>query len=122
MLGYFEEGITGRPAGLPPEMARLSLNELSKLVLAQSGESDADNVEERAWRRSLPVCHLAAALQVFMRASVNSPGIDSIGYPLGDDQLHRLVIEFAQFHEDMVLKDPRFGVKADDLVRLRYAA
>lgn len=120
-LGYFEEGITGRPPALPPEMARLSLNELSKLVLPQSGESNPDNLEKRAWRASLPVCHIAAALQVLMRASADSPEIDAIGYPLCDGDLHRSVIEFAQFHEDMVLKDPRFGVKAENLIRLRLA-
>ena len=48
-------------------MQRLSLNELSKLVLSQSGESNSENVERRAWRETLPVIHLAAAMQIAAR-------------------------------------------------------
>jgi hypothetical protein len=121
-LGFFEEGITGCAATLPTGMVRLSLNELSKLALPQSGESNPENLEKRTWRASRGVFHIAAALQVSLRVSAQSPEIEALGYPLWDNELHRRVIEFAQFHEEMVLRDERFGVKPDELVHLRYAA
>ena len=42
--GFFQEALTKMPAVLPESMARLSLNELSKLVLSESGQSDSENV------------------------------------------------------------------------------
>src|SRR5208282_4703115 len=78
-LGFFEEGITGRPARLPPAMLRLSLNQLSELVQSQSGESITENIERRAWRDSRPVIHLAAAMQIVIRAM--APDQEAVGYP-----------------------------------------
>ena len=117
-LGFFEEGLTKRPARLPPCMRRHSLNELTNLVLDQSGESDPENVEKRTWRRSLPVISLATAYQVVMRYS------DAGGIPFSSDLqdlgTHRRVVKVAEIHEQVVLSDRRFGIAPDKLIRFRW--
>ena len=60
--GYFQEWFDQRPAVLTASMARLSINELAKLVQPESGESDPENTEKRTWRPSRPVFHLVSAL------------------------------------------------------------
>jgi len=98
-------------------MLRLSLNELSKLVQSQSGESDPENIERRAWRESRPVIHLAAAIQTLLR--IMGPDQEKVGYPLDNASLHEMVVQLAEFNEQIVLSDERFGVRPENLVRIR---
>ena len=116
--GFFQEAITERPAILPATMARLSLNELSKLVLHESGQSDPENVEKRAWSESRPVIHLAAAFDVL--GDFRNPGVKELGYDLQDLETHRAIVDLARAHESVVLADPRFGAGPDDLIRFRW--
>ena len=117
-FAFFGEGLTGQPAKLPPSMRRLSLNELSKLVLSQSGQSDPENVERRPWRDARPVIHLAAAMQ--LAAMIFSRRQDAaFGYNIHDSDLHSFTVSLAELHEQIVLSDQRFGVQADSLIRIR---
>ena len=61
-MAYLKEVATGKPPKLPHGIKRLSLNQLSEMVLEDTRETMAENVEERVWRASLPVIHLAAAM------------------------------------------------------------
>jgi hypothetical protein len=116
-LGFFQEGHSGQPAKLPTSMKRHSLNELAKLVQEQSMESDPENLEKRTWRQSLPVIHLAAAIQVAAHAMAS----DEVGlfYDINNDALHSEVISLAQVHEKIVLSDPRFGRNRANIIRIR---
>lgn len=114
--GYFQECIDQRPAVLPPSMARLSINELAKLVGRESGEHLSENTKKRTWRPSKPVIHLASAFDVVGRFCV--PENDN-GYDLNDGDLHREVIALAELSERVVDGDPRFRVKPEDLLRIR---
>ena len=66
-MAYLKEASTGQVPKLPDGVKRLSLNQLSEMVLADAGRSDPENVETRIWRASLPVIHLASACQVMMQ-------------------------------------------------------
>lgn len=57
---YYEKEDFKYPLGL----TKLSLDQLSEFVLSDTKESDANNVENRVWRASYPVLHLAAAAQI----------------------------------------------------------
>jgi hypothetical protein len=116
-LGFLQEALAKQPARLPASMSRLSINELSKLVLDQSGESDPENVEKRVWRQSLPVIHLAAAMQIVARAM--GADLERYGYVLDNAPLHAAVIYLAQVYEHIVFSDPRFGKRRDQLIRIR---
>ena len=118
-LGFIEEGITGEPARLPEGMTGLNLDALSRLVQPETYESDPQNLENRVWRSSLPVIHLAAAMQWMLRYL--NPGTDeaNIGYPLEDDDKHAFVIELAERYEPLLLADRRTGVTAEKMIRVR---
>lgn len=119
-LAFFEEGITKRPAKRPSWMKRLSINELSKLILPESHQGHSENLERRVWHDSRPVIHLAAATQIAMRVMV--PDTKEVGYPLDNGRLHAAVIQLAEFHEEIVLADPRFGKAREELIRVRLAS
>jgi len=116
--GFFQEAITGQDAVLPSTMARLSLNELCRLVLHESGQSEPENVEKRIWRRSRRVTHLAMAIDVIHQHA--RPGERDVGYDTQDMELHRRVVAVARTHEDVVLADRRFSRKPIDLLKLRW--
>ena len=118
-LGFLEQGITGEPPKLPEGMTGLNLDALSRLVQPQTYESDPQNLENRVWRTSLPVIHLAAAMQWMLRYL--NPGTDeaNIGYPLEDDDKHAFVIELAERYEPLLLADRRTGVTAEKMIRVR---
>jgi len=119
-LGFLKEGLTGEEMELPPGMTRHSINQLCELVLADSRESVAENIEKRSWRESRPVIHLASAVQIELRIRHGLVGVRSAPYPLDDLALHLAVLRRAQLHEAIVLLDPRFGRSRDrELIRLR---
>ena len=114
--GYFQEHITKAPAVLPPGMARLSNNELSKLVLAEAHQSDPHNVENRIWGSSKPVIHLASGYDLLSRSL--PPGREG-AFQIDDPALHRFLISYGEWAEPIVIGDPRFGVTAEKLLRVR---
>jgi hypothetical protein len=120
-LGFFAKGLTRADPRLPPPMARHSLNALSELVNLQAGFSGAENLEQRIWRGSHPVIHLAAAMQVVLRHVSEGIEIDEIGYPLDEDSWHQAVIEVAELHEKIVLRGGVVGVRPETLIRVRAA-
>jgi hypothetical protein len=118
-LGFIEEGLTGKPVRLPPSMRRHSLNQLSALVKSDLPLDDPEMIERRIWRASRPVVHIAVALQVWARMQ----GLDAkdIPYPLDDGDLHSAIIALAEAYEPVVLGDRRFGVREENIVRLRQS-
>jgi len=118
-LGFMEQGLTRRAPRLPAGMKRHSLNELSILVQTDLPTiSDPEMIERRVWRESRPVIALAVAMQLCARAA-SEDGARLIGYPLDDDELHAAVIQLAQLHEPLVLRDRRLGIGEGDLIRVR---
>jgi hypothetical protein len=59
--GFWQEA-AGAIINLPVGMTKLSLNQLAELV-AGDVQQDPDNIETRIWRPSVPVIHIAAALE-----------------------------------------------------------
>jgi hypothetical protein len=59
--GFWQEA-AGAVINLPIGMAKLSLNQLADLV-AEDAEQSPENIETRIWRPSVPVIHIAAALE-----------------------------------------------------------
>ena len=114
--GYFQEWIDRRPALLPASMARLSINELAKLVRRESGQHDPENTEKRTWRPSKPVLHIASAFDYVSRSRL---GENDNGYDLNDGDLHREILRLAEASERVVDGDPRFQVKPEEMLRIR---
>lgn len=113
--GYFHENTYETPAVLPESMARLSINELSRLILAEAHQSDPHNVEKRIWVATKPVIHLASAYDLLARKLAEDQG----GYHLDDLETHQSLIAYGEWAEQIVLGDKRFGVTEKQLLRIR---
>ena len=66
-MAFLKKALSGKEPELPEGIKRLSLNEISVMVLEDAGLSDPENVESRIWRKSIPVIHLAAAIQTILQ-------------------------------------------------------
>lgn len=115
--GFLFENVIRRPAVLPEGMSLHSLNQLSHLVARDSRQSDPENTEKRMWRSSRSIIHLATAFDLIAGASAANDN----GFHIGDFKLMKRVLELAELHEQIVLRDRRFGVSSDDLIRVRVA-
>lgn len=115
--GFFYEDVFSRPAQLPNGMARLSLRQLGILVKRESRQHDPDNTKKRIWRSSRKIIHLAAAFD----QEVDADASNDNGVRIDDYDLMARVLRRAEWHEQFVLKDDRFGVSSDDLIRVRVA-
>jgi hypothetical protein len=118
-IAFLQHAVLGENYCLPTGIKRLSLNELSEFVLEDAGQADANNVETRIWRTSRPVIHLAAAAVI--AASQRSNAAKEVALELflcnrpHIEQVVRIAVEF----EALIASDPKFPVKADQLIRFR---
>jgi hypothetical protein len=76
-IGFLKEAVGGRVSELAPGLARVSINQMARLVIEDTGQTDPENVETRIWRPSLPAIHLASAFQVFLQLA--EPVMGKIG-------------------------------------------
>jgi hypothetical protein len=107
------QGITPK---VTPTARRLSINVLSKLVAEDAGYTNPVNVKTRIWRPSLPVIHLAAAIQVL---SPTGPEQIHLGHLLRSRPWIELVIRTAQEYEGL-LADAHFrGIDSGKLIKIR---
>ena len=71
-----------------PSVKRLSINEMARMVLGDTDDSDPANVETRIWRPSRPVIHLASAVQVWLH--------------IGEQQIGQLGLETLLLSRDAI--------------------
>jgi hypothetical protein len=115
-IGFLKEAVTGEIPELPAGIKRMSVNQMAQLVLADASYTDPENVEARIWRRSLPVIHLANAIQVMLQ--IAEPGLESL---LLDRGIIELVVRTAQYHESVIAQSQHLKVDPETLIRIRLA-
>lgn len=83
VAGRVANAIIFDAAGLRPTLPKgcegFSIKQLMKMALDDLGQEDAENAEQRIWRPSQPVIHLAAAVQAFMNRPDKAPYEVSVG-------------------------------------------
>jgi hypothetical protein len=117
-IGFLKEALTGE---VPPGIKRVSINELAQLVVDDIGYTESENVETRIWRPSLPVIHLASALQLMLHLAdpVTGPiGLESL--LLGRNVIE-LLIRTAEYHEQLIAQSRHLRVVPESLIRFRLA-
>ena len=117
-IGFLKEALTGE---VPPGIKRVSINELARLVLDDVGYTEPENVETRIWRPSLPVIHLASALQLMLHLAgpVTGPiGLESL--LLGRNVIE-LLVRTAEYHEALIAQSRYLHVAPETLIRFRLA-
>lgn len=119
-IGFLQEVELGRLPPLPRAIERLSVNQLSELVLEDAGQTDPENVETRIWRPSLPVIHLAAAtavmIDVFERAGFQ--GL-SFAHVMTQRPLIEAIVREAQRYEELLPQSTRLRIDPQMLVKVR---
>jgi hypothetical protein len=122
VMPFLQEAETGRAPELLPGMKSWSIDQMAESVLADSGQSDPQNVESRVWRRSVPVIHLAAAVAVLGqdRERANA-GPLKLGHLLADRPTIEHVVSTAQAYEALIPRISRFTINPERLIRLRPA-
>jgi hypothetical protein len=117
-IGFLKEALTGE---VPSGIKRVSINELAQLVLDDVGYTEPENVETRIWRPSLPVIHLASALQLMLHLA------DPITGPIGLESLLlgrnviELLVRTAEYHEALIAQSRHLRVAPESLIRFRLA-
>jgi hypothetical protein len=121
-MPFLLEAMNGVPPKLPEGVKRISLNEMSALVLEEAGQSVPENVETRIWRPSLPVIHLAAATAVIIGiGTLAGEGPFSVGDILVDRSIIRAIVIWAQVYEGVIAKSSRLSIDPETLIRVRLA-
>lgn len=121
---FLEEVAQGQLPRLPPGVAKPTLAALGKYVLfrnrASVDVSDVRNFHARVWQASLPVIHLAVALNVlFERTLAISMGKLAIHDLVRSREAVEFLTQTATELEPIILSNPRFGIASDQLVRFR---
>jgi len=119
-----EEVAPDQPPRLPPGINKATLAALGEYMLfrnrATVDVSDVRNFHARVWQASLPVIHLAVALNVLFERTL-AAGMGKLA--VHDLVRSREAVEFltrtATELEPIILANPRFGIGANQLVRFR---
>lgn len=76
IAGRIANAIIFNAAGLNPKLPKgcegFSIKQLIRMALDDVGQLDAENAEQRIWRASLPVAHLAGAVQQYLNRKDNA--------------------------------------------------
>jgi hypothetical protein len=116
-LPFFIRTIDGH-LELPPEIKRLSLNQMAEFVQDEAGQADASNVEQRIWRPSRPVIHFAAAAFSVGRNAERANRAISTASFLIDRAFLLEVFTAAEALAGLIEDDPTFPVDVQTLIRL----
>ena len=119
-IAFLREALPEPVLDLPTGVKRLSINQLSRLVLNDTRFTDPHNVETRIWRPSLPVVHLAAAIQVFLKLTEHIPkvGLEAL---LLNRAMIELVIQGAAYHETLMAQSRHLRFDPEKMIRIRLA-
>jgi hypothetical protein len=119
-ISLLKEVEAGKFPELPDGITRLTLNKLSEMVLPESGQSDPEKVEARAWRPSIPVIHLCAAVQILMSEYKRQAlGELHIGALLHNRAVIQWVVEKAEQIEGLFADSRYRKVDPKDLIKVR---
>jgi hypothetical protein len=117
-IGHWHNEIPNVEVGLPGDLRNTSIDQLSAFAQRGTNIDDAENVEKLVWRASLPIIHLAMAVQI--ERSIRNHGVAPIGIDTQDLLFFRAAVEKARTYEAMVLRDPIFASGKIELTRVRW--
>jgi hypothetical protein len=96
----------------------MSINQMALLVLKDTGYTEPENVETRIWRPSLPVIHLATAIQVLLHLAEPLVGRLGLETLLLDRGIIELVVKTAEYHRSVILQS-RVKIDPEKLINIR---
>jgi hypothetical protein len=118
-IGFLKDALNGQVPRLPAGVKRLSINQMAQLVLDDTGYTEPENVETRIWRPSLPVIHLASAIQVLLQIAEPRTGPLGLEAFLLNREVIELVIRTAEYHESVIAQSRRRCFDPEKLIKIR---
>jgi hypothetical protein len=122
--GFWQEA-AGAAVKLPIGMTKLSLNQLAELI-AEDAQQSPENIETRIWRPSIPVIHIAAALEnILLDADRSGDQPSSWGDILVSRELVEEIVKKAEFIQNLIGASAKMrsqlNIKPSRLVKLQLA-
>jgi hypothetical protein len=120
-IGFLKAAVGGPVAELAAGLSRVSINQLARLVIDDTGQTDPDNVETRIWRPSLPAIHIASAFQVFLQLAEPELGKFGLETFLLNRTAIECVVRAAEFHASIIAQSGRLPIDPARLIPIRLA-
>ena len=120
-IGFLKEAVGGGVTELAAGPPRVSINQLARLVLDDTGQIDPENVETRIWRQSLPAIHIASAIQEFLHLTEPEMGKLGLETFLFNRWAIECVVRGAEFHASIIAHSPHLPIDPARLIRVRLA-
>ena len=113
----------GLPVQLPPGVKRLSLDQITNMVLDDklTREKDVKNFQARVWRPSRPVIHIASAIAV----TLDHAERQGVGFTVGDlflrSNLIADVVRLSGQYAELIPAITTIDMQPDKLIHLAIA-
>jgi hypothetical protein len=120
-IGFLKEAVSGEVPKLPAGIKRLSVNQMALMVLDDTGYTEPENVKTRIWRPSLPVIHLATAIQLMRQLAEPRTGRLGLEVLLLGRGIIELVVRTADYHRSVIMQS-RLKVDPERLLRFRLTS
>lgn len=122
---FLEQATTGKTPRLPAGVDSLTLTSMAEYLMFRTKPNadggDLKNFHARVWKPSLPVIHLAVALNVlFERTNEASLGTLAIHDLIRSPEVIRFLLETAEPLEPLFQEIAALGVPENTLVRFRF--
>jgi hypothetical protein len=117
-IGFLKEAVSG---GGSKDERRVSINRMARLVLEDTGQTDPENVETRVWRPSLPVIHIASAMQLYLQhaeAETGKVGWETFFFNRG---VVEAVVRTAEYHASIIANTKVLPIDPARLITMRLA-
>ncbi|MBI2254731.1 MAG: hypothetical protein HYU58_08945 [Proteobacteria bacterium] len=123
-ISFLQEIELGHLPKLPKAMKRLSLNEWANVDLAPdrpAGGDETGNLETRIWRPSLPVLHLAIAVQKILASADNHGNSLNLLHFFLEEELLQQAIDEAEVFARELQKVTRFKWAYESRIQVAMA-
>lgn len=117
-IGKMHQEMFEIPAVIPPGTTALSIDQLCKLIRDDVSIDDPDNIEKHVWRKSLPILHLAVAVQLLLAGKYGDRA--ELGCDLQDVDFFRTAVGLAQALEQVIHDHPEIHMTRDRMTLIRW--
>jgi hypothetical protein len=120
-IGFLKEAVGEPMTELPGDRSRVSINQMARLVIDDTGQTDLENVEARIWRPSLPAIHIASAFQEFLQLAGPEMGKLCLETFLLNRWAIECVVRGAEYHASIIAQNGRLPIDPARLITIRLA-
>ena len=120
-IGLLKDAVGHRVNEVAAGRSRVSVNQMARLVIDDTGQSDPGNVKTRIWRPSLPAIHIASAFQVFLQLAEPEEGAFPLETFFFNRRAIECVIRIAEFYASIIAQNRWLPINRARLIRVRLA-